>query len=218
MSTFQPGSNRARVYELLNSKPKNKKVIANTLGLKETAVDSVLGQITQLGYAVPVGKENGLQYFIRGDGKPRKPTRSESTSRREYSDKLEKFFKSNVGNTLTIAEMAKSMKLKSPGSLSNRCKKMAGKGELTVVNTGTPIQYRIEPSTTEGTQTELIPSTPPPAITPEMMTPMATSDAIGQLMQIESQNIVYRQALHQMAAIYEQLGNVLEMAGLLEED
>ncbi len=52
---------------------------------------------------------------------------------------------------------------------------------------------------------------------PDIVQPMLASDAITTLMRTEQQNILHRQTLQQILAVYEQLGNILEMAGLIED-
>lgn len=225
MSTFQPGTNRARVYDLLTNKPKNAASISEALGLKRGAVQSVLDQISRLGYAKPVGKENGSQNYIRAEGPQPSSKPSLKSTDNKIGDKIDKYLAKNIGNVITIGEATKTLKIKNASNLRRMINHRVEQGHVTIISTIRPKSYRIEPSLLHPSQTELIPSprsspNPPPTvdITPDMLTPMQTSDAIGQLMQIENTNIQFRHAFHQILANYEQLGNILSSLGMLEED
>lgn len=110
---------------------------------------------------------------------------------------------------LTLAQAGFCLtQMKAKGLVKSQKKKGYGSSWITAVTPSKNLPAPIEPDLIKSEQVTLLPSN---------TAAMQTSDAISTLMQTGHQNIAYRQTLQQILVIYEQLGNVLAMAGLLED-
>jgi hypothetical protein len=219
MSVFTPGSNRALVYEALESTPKSIETICTETGIAEGPVTSVINQITALGYA-KLHKSlsvDGAKFYTKGRG-----TKPVKTKAPPIAPQVVEYLSKRMGKRVTVAAIMDACNIKSRSPLYNLLDNLTKKGQLSIVDNTNPKQWLVmkniglnshykAPPTEETEQIQQ-------ALFPASTAPLQTSAAISHLMQTEQQNIMYRSAIQQLIVMYEQMGNILEMLGVLEDD
>jgi len=214
MSDFTPGSNRERVHNQLTSTPQSLIDIAKSADLPTGAVSSVLDQIRRLGDAERARLPNGLWGYTKGSGKPI-TAKSQSGSKTNVI----KYLSKKIGQDVVVSDAKKALKINDGGYINRIFRMLEQEGKLILINANTrPLTWTVHQSILDAsTQTSLIPAKPkqaPQPLPPEVAQPGSLT---GALMQLENQNIVYKQTLIQLIPVYEQFGNILEAAGLLED-
>jgi hypothetical protein len=203
MAKYQPGSNRAKVYEQLSSKPITIEEICRITGIEQKPVESVLFQIR--GDAESVWDGNKIIGYVKGAGKL-KPKPKPKQKRTFIKPLVEEYIEKNIGKDITLEDLIKKIKTsKAPvyKILSDICKE----GRLTLVNSKPLVYHVVEKQIPLNLPTQtLIPEVP------------IMSNAVGHLMQMEQKVAMYEHALQQLVVLYEQQGNLLEAIGLLEPD
>ena len=222
MSVFKEGSNRERIHSTLTDKPITVHEVCALSGLSEKDSGEILNQISRLGHSERKVMVDGSRGWVKGSGVP--PVKSKTSKPKTGTGKkVREYLKNNVGEQVSIAGIVKALKLSSSTYPSAIMAELAKKGDLTRISDVKPFAWVINPSINDNKQTEMLPPTQPPANTmpsPYIMpneAPMGSSSAISALMQMENKNIMYEQGLMQIMNLYNQLGNVLETMGLLEE-
>lgn len=229
MAKYRPGSNREIISDALTKHPQTAQDLSTITGISLEATESVLIQIRPHGVSVSKkDKQTGLTGWTLGNGKPAKTKKAPVKGVRKM---IMQHLSENVGNIISIQGIVTALKLFSEGYPSAILKELEAEGKLTRANSVMPHTWTINASINDPEQAKLLPppprgfntrpqdmpQQPPQAFIPDPNAVMQTSAAISHLMQSEQRSIMNQQTLQQILVIYEQLGNILEMAGLIED-
>jgi hypothetical protein len=213
---FAKGTNRERVHSCLIDAPQTVQELSDLSGVGVSTANNVLSQISNLGHAQYIKNPDGTCGYILGDGKKfRKGNKKLHSDRKTI---ITEYLINHIGQEITLGGMCKELKIDSNSVNRAIVTKHVDNGHLTVTNQR-PRTWMILPSIKPDSASLPRLSTPLQAtLLPDTTSPLRTSDALSQLMQVEQQNIAYRSTIQQFLVIYEQLGNILAAAGFLEDD
>lgn len=227
MPKYRPGSNRETISDALTKHPQTAQDLSTITGIAVDAVESVLIQIRPHGVSVrKKDKQTGATGWTLGNGKPIKTKKSGANPIKGVRKLVLGYLRENVGNITSIQGIVDALKLFSVGYPSAILKELEAEGKVTRANNTMPHTWTINASISDPEQTKLLPPprgfkshppSPPQAYIPDPNAVMQTSAAISTLMQSEQRSIMNQQTLQQILVIYEQLGNILEAAGLIED-
>lgn len=227
MSVFKDGTNRSRVYKTLSSdEARTAASISKATGLSERDVKEVLSQIRRLGHTLNKDLPDGTAGWIKGDGSPYTPVKGKAVKgqitkkpQTGVGKKVKEYLLARIGHQVTMTGIVGDLKLNSSAYPLAIVTDFVKQGYMSRIGTAKPHTWMINPSMSEPQQTSLMMPAPQPQadLMPHAPDLMQTSAAISTLMQTENKNIVYRQALTQIIGVYEQLGNILEMIGNMED-
>jgi hypothetical protein len=164
---------------------------------------------------------------VVGDGTPQ-PRKKRSG---DIEKNINKFLITKVGHEIAFGDLIAKLKIKNKGYPRKIMDKLEAEGRLIRLQ-DKPRIWRVDESiTSEAKQRQLTPSKPPPTKTPpknippaehtvipDFNSPMQSSAALSHFMQLEQQNILYRQVIQQLLVLYEQQSAIFQAAGLLEDD
>lgn len=207
---FQKGSNRETIYLLLSDQPITIDKLAMATGLEDRQIESVLVQIGALGHAKRIINDKGIHTYVLGKGVPKKAVKRALPEL--ITDKLINYLKDHVGKEVNQPAMIKKLKIKNFAAPQKVLRNLVDGGQLSLSKRSSPRTWKVNQSIlgkpkkpqSLGVTNIKSPSLGVPNVP---IAPLDTSSALVQL----------HTGLQQLVSLHEQMNDVLESLGLLED-
>jgi hypothetical protein len=204
---FQKGSNRETIYLLLSDQPITIDKLAMATGLEDRQIESVLVQIGALGHAKRIINGKGIHTYVLGNGVPKKAVKRAIPEL--ITDKLMNYLKDHVGKEVNQPAMIKKLKIKNFAAPQKVLRNLVDGGQLSLSKRSSPRTWKVHQSILGKPKPLGAPNIKAPTLGAPNV-PIAHLDTSLALVQLHS-------GLQQLVSLHEQMNDVLESLGLLED-